>query len=180
MPSEIVSRWFGERFTQLHPQLQQLHRNGGQLGGEVEIAYGRGIAGFMGRRLARKMGFPAAGRHRLKVGIAHDHNSLLWSRTFDDQPPLLSVFTPVGTVDDGYWLESTGPLSMQLTVEIIEGGWYWRCLGIRLLGLPVPRWLMPRTNACKTIEAGGYRFHVGVSLPLLGTLVHYQGLLQLQ
>lgn len=177
MRTEIVRNWFAERFEQLHPMIQQLHSTGGQLGGEVEIVYGRGIAGIIGARLARKMRFPAAGRHQLKVSIAHEENGLLWSRAFDDQPPVLSVFKPVGTVHDGCWLESTGPLSMKLTVEIIDGGWFWRCLAIRVLGLPVPRWLMPRTNAYKTIENGCYRFHVGFSLPLLGTLVRYQGLL---
>lgn len=180
MPSEIVENWFGDQFTQLHPALQQLHRIGGRLTGGVEITYGKGITGVLGRRLAKKMNFPNAGLHQLTVSISHDRDGLHWARSFDGRAPVESLFKPVGSIDCGYWLETTGPLQMKLTVDIIDGGWFWRCLKVNFLGLPVPRWLLPRTDAYKTIENEKYRFHVAFSLPLIGTLVSYRGLLTLE
>ncbi|MBO2926973.1 DUF4166 domain-containing protein [Metapseudomonas otitidis] len=179
MSTTATRRWFGDRFSELHPQLQHLHSHGGRLRGEVTITYGQGLAGVLGRRLAKKMRFPGPGAHRLDVTIAHQDAALLWSRSFDGQAPLTSHFAPVGCLaEGGHWVESTGPLRLLLTVDVIDGGWFWRCLGIRLWGLPLPRALLPRTDAYKRIEAGRYRFHVAFSLPLLGPLVTYEGLLE--
>lgn len=46
-----------------------------------------------------------------------------------------------------------------------------------LHGVRMPLWLLPRTTAYKRIEAGRYRFQVAFSLPLLGTVLSYGGLL---
>lgn len=86
-----------------------------------------------------------------------------------------SIFTPVGTIEDGYWAEQTGVLKLHLTVDIKNGGWHWRCLSIRFLGLPLPVWLFPKSKAYKTIEDELYRFYVGFSLPVLGELLSYSG-----
>ncbi|WJN58007.1 hypothetical protein [Pseudomonas sp. SO81] len=56
MEGNSVTSWFGEHFTELHPLLQRLHREGGELAGEVEVRYGQGLAGLLGRRLANKLG----------------------------------------------------------------------------------------------------------------------------
>jgi hypothetical protein len=48
---------------------------------------------------------------------------------------------------------------------------------MRVLGLRLPLWLFPNSIAFKTVEAGRYRFYVGFSLPLLGTVLSYGGLL---
>lgn len=67
---------------------------------------------------------------------------------------------------------------MELTVDVSNGGWYWRCLKVSFFGVPVPQWFVPKTNAYKIIENGQYRFHVEFSLPVIGSLVSYQGLLK--
>jgi len=178
MPSDLVKHWFGDQFVNLHPLLQKLHTDGGRLTGDIDIKYGKGLAGIIGQRLAKKMNLPAAGTHQLTVNISHDSEGLHWGRSFNDQTRVESLFKPVGDITQGYWIETTGPLTMKLTVDIKNGGWYWRCLKINFLGVPVPRWLVPQTNAYKIIENGQYRFHVEFSLPMLDSLVCYQGLLQ--
>lgn len=178
MSSTLVADWFGNEFRNLHPMLQQLHRNGGQLTGSVEVDIPKGIAGDLGRRLAKKVGVPYVGRtHKLIVTISHHADGLHWDRCFDNQTTMKSVFTPVGTLSNGYWVESTGRLRLFLTVDIKDGGWYWRCLKMKIGGLSLPLWLCPRTNAFKTIESGQYRFFVGFTLPLFGIILSYSGLL---
>ncbi len=88
-----------------------------------------------------------------------------------------SVFKPVGKIVAGYWLENMRPLELKLTVDILEGGWYWRCLSMRLLGIPLPLWLFPHTKAYKKIEGDKYRFYVGSSLPVINAIFSYSGLL---
>jgi hypothetical protein len=178
MPNELVKNWFGSQFDNLHPLLQKLHTDGGRLTGDVEISYGKGLAGVIGARLGNKMNLPNEGWHKLAVSISHDCDGLHWGRCFDDQILVESLFKPIGNIQQGYWIETTGPLSMKLTVDINNGGWFWRCLKVNFLSIPIPRWLIPHTNAFKIIENGKYRFHVEFSLPIIGSLVSYQGLLR--
>lgn len=178
VPGGDVIAWFGPAFAQLHPLLQALHRNGGTLRGEVELGYGRGLGAALGRRLALKLGLPKApGIHGFQVRISHRDGALYWEREFADGGRMVSVFRPVGCWPRGYWEESTGPLRLRLGVEVKEGGWCWRPRRALLGRLPVPLWLLPRSRAYKRIEDGRYRFYVGFTLPLLGTVLSYSGAL---
>jgi hypothetical protein len=181
MKNTLVNRWFGPQFRQLHPLLQQLHEEGGCLAGEVELGVGPGISGWVGRRLARKLGLPAqAGRMPLTVDISHTHEALVWGRRFSAGHPMVSRFEPVGQWPDGYWLERTGAMQFRLTVDVKEGGWHWRVLGASLHGIPLPVKLMPQSHAYKCMEGEDYRFDVAFTAPMLGPLLWYRGLLQLQ
>lgn len=172
------SAWFGTAFAQLHPRLQQLHRQGGRLRGSVEMAFGHGLAGVIGRRMARRLGLPAAaGSHQLEVHISHRDGVLHWDRRFDDGRQFLSTFAPHGGWPDGWWIEQTALVALRLQVDIVDGGWHWRCIGAQWQRWNLPRWLLPRSTACKCIEQDRYRFSVSFSLPLLGELLRYGGLL---
>ncbi|WKB52816.1 DUF4166 domain-containing protein [Eleftheria terrae] len=175
MPN-TVERWFGARFSELHPLLQALHRHDGRLEGEVELTRGRGLAGWLGARLQRKLGIPLdQDRCRLRVDLRHDEHGLQWSRRFGDGPVLLSVFEPVGQSPSGHWREKTGALTLLLDVATPEGGWHWQVRGARLGPLPLPRWLMPRVHAGKLVVDGRYQFFVRFSMPGLGLLLQYAG-----
>jgi Domain of unknown function (DUF4166) len=178
MTTTTVSNWFGEAFSNLHPLLQELHKHGGKLNGRVRIEIPDGLRGVIGKRLAKKLGVPTEGaEHKLEVMISHENGGLQWNRCFDNATYMRSTFTPVGTIKDGYWLEDTGPLAMRLTVDTRDGGWHWRCLSMRFLGVPLPLWLFPNSKAYKLIEDNKYRFYVGFSLPLLGNVLSYSGVL---
>ena len=177
--ANAATRWFGEDLARLHPLLQALHREGGGLRGTVAITSGHGVAGWLGRRMAQRLGIPTGpALAGFEVRIAHDAQAMRWERRFDNGHTLLSVFRPVGRYPDGYWLEDTGAVQLKLTVDIRDGGWYWRLLGASVLGVPLPRWLFPRTDAFKRIDAdGGYRFAVAFALFPFGTLLRYEGVL---
>jgi hypothetical protein len=179
MTETAVTQWFGAGFARLHPLLQDLHRHGGCLRGPVSIRFGRGLAGWLGRRLARRLGIPldTGQEHQLEVHIRHDGGVLHWDRRFDDTQRFPSSFRPHGQWPHGYWIEDTAAIALRLRVEIVDGGWYWRCIGARKGWLPVPAWLLPRSDAYKRIEQGRYRFAVSFALPLFGELLAYEGLL---
>jgi len=177
LTSEIVSIWFGEAFLNLAPELQNLHRNGGVLRGKVDVIAGSGVAGFIGRRLSKKLNIPKPGINDLVVTISHDKQVLHWDRQFNETTVMKSQFKPVGTIEDGYWVEKTGALELILTVDVKNQGWHWRCLQYRYRGLSIPAWVFPDMTAYKQIENGGYRFYVGFSAPLIGLLFSYSGVL---
>ncbi len=171
-----AKKWFGGRYNQLHPALQGLHNHGGKLAGKVQVFYGKGFARFIARRLAGKLNIPGEGCHAFSVSITHENGEMKWLREFGDSSRMISVFVPVGTIDqDGYWREKTGAVELNLRVQIKEGGWYWQCVGIKLFGCPMPLWLFPKTTAYKTVENGNYQFYVGFRMPLLGFLLSYSG-----
>jgi len=177
LQNEVVSNWFQKDFSNLDPLLQKLHLSGGELSGIINISYGKGLAGLIGRRLAKKMQLPNHGEHRLLVSISHSQNGLHWNRRFNDNDTVESLFVPFGNYKNGYWIETTGPVKMKLTVDIVNGGWFWRCLKVSLFGLPIPLFLIPKSQAYKIIENGKYVFNVSFTYPLLGSLVSYRGIL---
>ena len=174
---EVVRNWFEDDFTDLDPLLQKLHLSGGELSGDIDISYGKGISGLIGKRLAKKMKLPNQGKHQLLVSISHSSKGLHWKRKFNDDSIVKSLFAPFGNNKNGYWIETTGPLKMKLTVDIVNGGWFWRCLKVSLFGLPIPLFLIPKSEAYKLIENGKYVFNVSFTYPLLGSLVSYRGIL---
>ncbi|SHH70010.1 DUF4166 domain-containing protein [Massilia sp. CF038] len=178
--SDIVEHWFGTAFQQLHPLLQRLHRTGGVLSGPVQIRFGSGLAGMLGRRIAHRTGVPTSGAdHHLRVAIHARDGVLHWERSFDGQSSFSSLFLPVGHYPTGHWLEQTGPVALRLGVDIVDGGWHWQHRDSRIRGLPLPAWCLPRLIASKCVEGSGYRFAVCMSLPLLGFAFAYAGTLAL-
>jgi hypothetical protein len=177
--TSLVSDWFGAAYERLHPLLQQLHRHrASRLEGTVGMRFGRGLAGVLGRRLARRLGMPAvAGPQRLVVDVSHDATLMHWQRRFGDGHAVLSLFRPVGHFPDGHWVEDTGRIALTLQVDIAADGWDWRLVGARMRGKAVPLWLLPRFSAYKRVVDGRYSFHVGFALPVLGDLMAYEGLL---
>jgi hypothetical protein len=179
-PSCPAEYWFGNRFADLHPLLQRLHREGGRLSGWVEFEGRTGIPGMIGALVKRRLKLSADGKHRLSVHICDHGGSLHWSRRFDDGAEVVSLFKPIGQLPDGYWLERAGPMTLKLTVEIIDGGWYWRQLSCRIFGVSLPRWFAPRVDAHKQIVDNGYRFAVAIALPIVGRVIAYGGTLALE
>lgn len=179
MENNIVRNWLGASFKDLAPELQRLHIEGGTLKGNVEVLYGKGVSKFIGKRLAKKLNIQKEGLNKLVVNISHDEKYLYWNRIFNDSARVESIFSPIGNKNNGYWIEKIGPLTMKLTVEIIDGGWHWKCLGFFYLGVPLPVWLFPNSKAYKTIEDGKYRFYVGFQAPIFGNLLSYSGVLNI-
>jgi hypothetical protein len=174
-----VTRWFGAHFDALHPLLQDLHRRGGTLRGSVDIRFGPGLAGWLGRRLAHNLGIPSRSAHvPFEVRITHTRDTLQWDRRFGADHWMPSTFIPIGVWPSGYWIERTGRIALRLTVDVIDGGWHWRCLGARFGRVPIPLWLLPRTRAHKCVRDGKYVFHVGLALPLFGNVLSYEGTLE--
>lgn len=169
-----METWFGSRFSELDPALQALHRHGGVLRGLATIKVGNGVAGIVGGRLAKKLGVHT-GQNLLTVTIRNAEDGLHWSRKFNESKEIHSLFKPHGTINSGYWTETTGMLTLKLNVSTESSGWHWHQISTCIFGLRIPKWLCPKVSAYKQIVAGEYLFFVAIAFPMIGEVLQYTG-----
>lgn len=131
--------------------------------------------------MAARVGVPVReGRYPFRVDIGHEAGKLVWSRSFGQGREMRSVFSPVGHYPDGFWVERTGAATLELGVAIDDGGWHWIQRRVIWGALTLPAWLGPKTRAYKKETGGRYEFVVAFSVPLLGTVLSYRGLLDME
>ena len=177
----IVSNWFGDSYKELHPLIQKLHNSNSNLTGKVQLDYGKGIAKLIGERLGRKLGLPdEAGIHDLNVIIKQKDNQLVWTRIFNQKNIMTSRFIAIGNYPNGYWIEKTGKIIINLNVQINDGGWYWQPKSYQFYKILLPKWLFPATKAYKKITNDQYEFVVSFNAPIIGKLLSYQGILNIK
>lgn len=74
--------------------------------------------------------------------------------------------------------EQFGPFTFTIRLRWDGERLHYEMMGGDFLGMPLPRALLPRSDAFEYVEDGGFRFDVRLRLPLIGLLAHYRGWLQ--
>lgn len=75
--------------------------------------------------------------------------------------------------------ERFGPFSFLLRLSAEGGRVAWPVESGRVLGVPLPRALMPRSETFEHEGADGrFRFDVKISMPFAGLIVRYRGWLE--
>jgi len=77
----------------------------------------------------------------------------------------------------GWVVEQFGPIAFDLAVLVKDGRLDLVMSGMRLAGVPMPRFCWPSINANETEKEGRFRFDVEIGLPWIGRLVRYRGFL---
>lgn len=172
----LHKRILGTAWQSLPAVLRAVHGAGPKLtiSGEASITRGRGV---LARLLAWIMRFPAAGEN-VPVSVTFerhgDHDK--WTRNFGGQ-----VFASTFTVGTGRFehllCERFGPLTFGMALvpdadrlNLVMRGW-------SLLGLPLPRSLMPSGDSHEFAKDNQFWFDVEVRLPLAGFVIRYRGFL---
>ncbi len=170
----LYPRILGDRWHDLAETVRQLHAPGGvQAVGRFRIRRGNWLA----RILAARARLPAQSDGvdvRLLVTSLPHHEE--WVRLFGE--------TPFGTLQwavDDFLVERIGQCEVQFELEVIDGALHYRTRRVSLrwgsLRLPLPRWLAPCVTASETAEGAILRIHVEVTLPAIGLLIAYDGVL---
>jgi hypothetical protein len=140
--------------------------------GEANVTRGRGL---LSRLVARIIGFPPAGeRVPVTVTLTRQGQRELWQRDFAGAR-FSSVQHPGAGRNEGLLIERFGPMAFAMAV-VVDGG------RLRLIqrrgtafGIPMPRWMLPKGEACEHDADGRFNFHVDVTLPIVGPVVGYRG-----
>lgn len=137
--------------------------------GPCRVERGSGIVAGLLLWLGR---FPAAGTVDLHLTTRREGAMVHWLRDFGGRctPSILSFRA-------GRVVERFGPFVLMMRPEPIPGGFRLHVTGGRVLGLPVPRFCLPRAEVAETGTETGVAFDVAACLPWGGLLIRYRGTL---
>jgi len=161
-------RWHG-----LPAAVQRLHsvQDLESFSGRAGITRGRGL---IARLTAWCFGFPSAGRNvRVTVTITRNGAGEIWERDFGGRR-FRSHLAPSQRAFHCH--ERFGPLTCELELPVADGSLRLPVRRGWLMGIPLPAFLLPRSESREFAIDGGFHFDVGLYAPLTGELVvRYRG-----
>jgi hypothetical protein len=166
----LYERVMGERFAALPMAVQRFHRLRGRtvLNGRVETdAPASTLAGLM----AWCLGTPrhaTEGSLRFELDSTPDGES--WTRIFPTRTMRSRLRFRAGRVE-----ERLGPARLDFDLVAAGDGLRMELVRLRFLGVPCPRWLMPRIVAEESGDADRLHFRVVAALPWVGVVASYRG-----
>jgi hypothetical protein len=175
MTEPLYRRLLGERFESLPPRVRELHdlAFASVWTGRADVERGTSL---LSRIVATLFGLPPAGRDQpLEVTFMPDGGTELWTRRFGQ-----AVFRSLQYERGGLLRERVGPSTFVFALEASADGLALKLRGVRILGVPLPRFLPPSVFTFESERDGRYHFEVEAGLPLLGRIVRYQGWLEQQ
>ncbi|MGB7654629.1 MAG: DUF4166 domain-containing protein [Novosphingobium sp.] len=167
----------GSAFGALPAPVQALH-TGTQARtwrGTAQVSRGRGP---LAAQAANQFGFPRTGQNvPVSVTFEPGADGETWRRDFDGEV-LVTHQAPGTGRSSGLIVERFGAVAVALAL-VVDGD-RLRLIPRRwsLLGLPMPRFLLPRGESFETVCDGRFAFDVTVDLPLIGRVVGYHGTLE--
>src|SRR4051812_33383634 len=118
--------------------------------GRCDIERGRALSARLVGRLFR---FPAAGRDLpTLVTVIAESGREIWHRDFGGEG-IFTVLQPARKSGTPVIVERFGVVSFDLAVAEVEDGISLSVVGMRALGLAIPKWLWPRLQAVERAEA---------------------------
>jgi hypothetical protein len=168
-PPPLYARLMGDRFSRLPEAMQRLHGVLGDGGahGYATVQRGRHRLAHLVAGLFR---FPAAGAHEVHVAFKEERGVERWERSFSGRR-----FSSTLSDLDGLLVERFGPLRFGFDLPSNDRGLTMRLRRWWLGPIPLPLALAPRSAAREWEEEGRFHFDVAISMPLVGTIVHYRG-----
>jgi len=162
----------GEAFDALPDPVRRMHLllDDAPEQGEAVVT---GADNAFGRILARLLGFPPEGTHRLEVVMDERHGMETWTRDFGGRR-----FSSRLSQRESRLVERFGPLRFRFDLPGGAEGLTMVMRGWSAFGVPLPLALAPRSKAREWAEGERFCFDVPISLPLIGRVVHYRGWLR--
>ncbi len=173
----LYRKILGPAFATLPPRLQELHGSAAlrRWTGQAEVRRG---SGPMARIAGAIFGFPkAALQVPVTVTFSPEDGAERWTRSFDGK--VFSSVQSVGAGKDQYLLvERFGIAAFGLALVVEDGRLFLIPRRWSLLGIPMPRFLLPTGTSFEAEAAGEFCFDVEIFAPLVGLIVAYKGTLK--
>jgi hypothetical protein len=178
-PSGLYARLLADSWAGLAESVRGLHCTGAAVRGAGLMRVSRGT-NWLARCLAALLRLPAAGvAVPVTLLITPTSDVEEWRRTFAGRP----MVTWQSPSPGGLLVERAGLAELCFRLEVRDGGLIYHPAGAALrlgrLRVPLPRWLAPSVEAHEAPagQLGRTEVSVRVSLPVLGLLISYEGLM---
>lgn len=175
-PVPVVQYALGDLWDALPPEVQALHRFSGvaRFVGTADVTRGRSL---LARLTARLVGFPPSGRG-LTVTVTKTRTAQgeVWERDFGGQR-FRSICSP--SPRPGHMCERLGAMTFELELPVRDGAMHLPVRHGWIFGLPLPGWMLPKSDSREYAQDRCFHFDVAVSAPFGGGLiVRYRGTLR--
>ena len=168
-PVPLYQRVMGSAWDGLPDSVRALHsplRNAGAAG-EARVT---GASNIFGRVIARFMGFPPAGTHKVHVEFSERDGVERWTRDFGGRS-----FASELSEKNGQLQERFGPLRFRFDLGPRPDGLEMIMRGWSLFRVSLPLSFAPRSHAIERDQAGTFHFEVPIALPIIGLVTRYEG-----
>lgn len=172
-PESLYQQVMGPAFALLPAAVQRFHALQGRqvLQGWVEVER---PATFAARCLAWCLGAPRDARQGpLRFELQAQAGAEVWTRHFPGKT-MQSRLAGAGS----HLVERLGATRLVFALDAAPQQLAMRLVRLDFLGVPCPRWLMPRIEAHESGNAGRFHFRVQASLALVGVVAAYRGHLE--
>jgi len=168
---DIFEAVLKDDFKELPQTIQDGHKVPAprRLKGRASVERGTGVLECLAALI---VGFPAA-TEDIEVEVLMDPKGGAehWTRRFGAQR-FRSVLRPQGDV----MTERFGPLRFTFDLNVQDQKLHYPVVNGTCLGIPMPRWTLPKSVSCEYEADGKFHFDVGLYAPLTGGLiVRYRG-----
>lgn len=175
MGTPLYASLLGDAWERLPPAIREMHALSDRsrtVEGRARVERGTGL---LARFVARLMRFPAAGED-MPVSVCFDLRDGVetWTRTFGTGSFFSTQFAGTGRAER-LLAERFGPLTFAMALVLEHDRLKLVLRRWSAFGVPMPKWLCPRSDAHETETAGRFHFHVAISHPLTGLIVRYTG-----
>lgn len=168
----LFHRAYGEGLNALPAPIRDLHDVHGDRSFEGRVSVERGITA-MARLFAALMRFPpTATDQRLTLRIRRDSDSEEWARCFDSRPMVSRL--SAGRAENSV-IERLFPIAATSRVLPDTEGVTQQLVGLRVLGLPVPRAYWPKLDVREGADGDRYTFRMRIEDPWGRLVVAYNG-----
>lgn len=140
--------------------------------GNAEVRRGKGM---FAKLICRMIGFPKdSPKSSVSVAFTPEKGGERWTRTFDGKA--FTSFQKRGEGKNSYLLlERFGIIEVALALVVDEDKLFLIPRRWSVLGLPLPKFLLPSGESFETEEDGRFRFDIEIAAPLVGLIVSYRG-----
>lgn len=175
-PPCLFQRALGARFGDLPRAVRDLHtvtdRSTWQ--GRARVTRGESRIGGL---ICRIVGFPSeADDIPVSVTIERRGDTEFWCRDFGGKS-FASVLCLRDNAERGHITERFGVMAFDIDLQLVGDRLEFPVTRGRILGVPLPKAVLPVSEAGEFETDGRFHFDVRVSLPGIGDLVRYQGFL---
>jgi hypothetical protein len=165
----------GNDFTRLPDAMRRFHSPSGVIvwQGTAEVTRGCSILAGLACRL---FGFPRTGHAvPLTLTITPENAGERWDRDFGGR-----VMTSFQFARNGLLIERLGPVEIHMTPAATERAFSVSPVSWSVMGIPLPKALIPMSRNAETEVDGVFQFDVSISAPLAGHIVSYRGYLEVK